>query len=167
MGDDEAGLMFGRQRRRVVLRNGRYELKLDPRERELIRQLLGELRELLALDAADPRVRRLYPSAYADDAEKEDQYRQLTHEDLKQGRQENIDLVEASVDAEVLGAEQMNAWMQAVNSLRLILGTMLEITDDEQELSFDPEDPEARTQALYGYLGGLLDEIVDAQLETF
>ena len=31
---------------------------------------------------------------------------------------------------------------------------------------FDPEDPDARTQALYGYLGGLLDEIVDAQLEA-
>lgn len=159
--------MFGRRRRRIVLRGGRYELQLDRRERELIRQLLGELRGLLALDAADPRVRRMYPSAYADDAEKEDEYRQLTHDELKQGRLANIDLVEASVDAEALSAEQMNAWMQAVNSLRLILGTMLDITDDEQELSFDPEDPEARTQALYGYLGGLLDEIVDAQLGAF
>ena len=54
--------------------------------------------------------------------------------------------------------------MQAVNSLRLVLGTMLEITDDDQELAFDPNDPNARTVALYGYLGGLLDEIVDAQL---
>ena len=65
----------------------------------------------------------------------------------------------------LLDAEQMNAWMQAVNSLRLVLGTMLDISDDEQELTFDPSDPNARTQALYGYLGGLLDEIVDAQLE--
>ena len=50
--------------------------------------------------------------------------------------------------------------------LRLVLGTLLEINDDDQELAFDPDDPEARTQALYGYLGGLLDEIVDAQLEA-
>ena len=55
--------------------------------------------------------------------------------------------------------------MQAVNALRLILGTMLDITDDDQELHFDPSDPEARTMALYGYLGGLLDEIVDVQLD--
>jgi hypothetical protein len=54
--------------------------------------------------------------------------------------------------------------MQAVNSLRLVLGTMLEITDDDQEPEWDPSDPNARTMALYGYLGGLLDEIVDAQL---
>ena len=33
-----------------------------------------------------------------------------------------------------------------------------------QELVFDPNDPNGRTVALYGYLGGLLDEIVDAQL---
>ena len=67
--------MFGRQRRRVQLRQGRFVLKLDARERELIRQLLGELRELFALDAADPRVRRLYPAAYADDEDAENEYR--------------------------------------------------------------------------------------------
>ena len=156
--------MFGRQRRRVQLRQGRFVLKLDTRERELIRQLLGELRELFTLDAADPRVRRLYPAAYADDEEAEAEFRRLTHDELRQGRLASVDVVEASVDADVLDAEQLTAWMQAINSLRLVLGTMLEITDDDQELSFDPEDPEARTQALYGYLGGLLDEIVDAQL---
>ena len=66
----------------------------------------------------------------------------------------------------MLSAEQLTAWMQAVNSLRLVLGTMLDITEDDQELAFDPADPDARTQALYGYLGGLLDEIVDAQLDA-
>jgi hypothetical protein len=158
--------MFGRSRRRVLLRQGRYVLKLDDRERELIRQILGDLRALLTLEADDPRVRRLYPAAYADDAEKEDEYRRLTHEELRSSRLENVDAVEASIDAELLSAEQLTAWMQAINSLRLVLGTLLDITDDDQELTFDPDDPEARTQALYGYLGGLLDEIVDAQLEA-
>ena len=124
------------------------------------------MRALLALGADDPRVRRLYPAAYADDAEKEDEYRRSPTRSCKSGRLANIDAVEASVDAELLSEEQLTAWMQAINSLRLVLGTMLDITDDDQELAFDPEDPEARTQALYGYLGGLLDEIVDAQLEA-
>jgi hypothetical protein len=167
VGHHEAGLtVFGRNRRRVVQRQGSYVLQLDERERQLIRQLLGELRALLSLGADDPRLRRLYPAAYADDAEKEDEYRLLTHEELKSGRLANIDVVEESVDAERLSDEQLTAWMQAINSLRLVLGTMLDLTDDDQELTFDPDDPEARTQALYGYLGGLLDEIVDAQLET-
>jgi hypothetical protein len=150
---------------RVVARDGSYQLTLDERERELIRQILGDMRALLTLDGSDPRVRRLYPSAYADDAEKEKEYRELTHEELRSSRLANVDAVEASIEASVLTEEQLTAWMQAVNALRLVLGTLLDIKDDDQELAFDPDDPEARTQALYGYLGGLLDEIVDAQLE--
>jgi Domain of unknown function (DUF2017) len=156
--------MFGRQRRRIDRRQNRFIVRMDAQERDLIRQLLSELRELLALSPDDPRVRRLYPAAYADDAEFEDEYRSLTREELQSGRLASIDAVEASVDAELLDIDQLTAWMQAVNSLRLVLGTMLDITDDDQELSFDPQDPNARTVALYGYLGGLLDEIVDAQL---
>jgi uncharacterized protein DUF2017 len=152
--------------RRIELRDGAYVLNLDVRERELIRQLLGELRALLSLGADDLRLRRLYPAAYTDDAAKEEEYRSLTHEELKDGQLSNIDVVEASVEAEVLSEEQLTAWMQAINSLRLVLGTMLDISEDDQELGFDPEDPDARTQALYGYLGGLLDEIVDAQLDA-
>jgi len=160
--------MFGRNRPnpRITPAAGGYELRLDDRERELIRQILGDMRALLMLDANDPRVRRLYPAAYADDQEKEDEYRQLTHEELRSARLANVDSVESSIDASTLSEEQLTAWMQAINALRLVLGTLLNLTDDDQELSFDPDDPEARTQALYGYLGGLLDEIVDAQLEA-
>jgi hypothetical protein len=159
--------MFGRKpTRRIARITGGYGLRLDERERALVRQILGDMRALLMLDAGDLRVRRLYPSAYADDAEKEDEYRRLTHEELRSSRLANVDTVEASIDATTLTEEQLTAWMQAINSLRLVLGTLLDINDDDQELSFDPDDPEARTQALYGYLGGLLDEIVDAQLEA-
>jgi Domain of unknown function (DUF2017) len=158
--------VFGRQRRRIERdRQGRYPLRLDERERELIRQLLDELRELLALSPDDARVRRLYPAAYANDQELEDEYRNLTREELQSGRLASIDAVKGSIDAQVLRADQLTAWMQSVNTLRLILGTMLDITDDDQELEFDPNDPNARTMALYGYLGGLLDEIVTAQLD--
>jgi predicted component of type VI protein secretion system len=150
--------------RRIERRQGRFLLRLEPQERGLIRQLLDELRELLTLSPDDPRVRRLYPSAHAEDAELENEYRSLTRDELQNGRLASIDAVEASVDAELLDIEQLGAWMQAVNSLRLILGTMLDIRDDDQELAFNPDDPNARTVALYGYLGGLLDEIVDAQL---
>ncbi|RKQ90776.1 uncharacterized protein DUF2017 [Solirubrobacter pauli] len=150
--------------RRIDKRQGKFLLTMEPQERELIRQLLDELRELLALSPDDPRVRRLYPSAYAEDVELENEYRSLTRDELHSGRLASIDAVEATVDAELLDLDQLTAWMQAVNSLRLVLGTMLDINDDDDELSFNPEDPNARTVALYGYLGGLLDEIVDAQL---
>jgi hypothetical protein len=156
--------VFGRQRRRIDSRQGRFMLRLEPRERDLIRQLLGELREVLALPASDPRVRRLYPAAYAGDQEREDEYQRLTRDELTSGRLASVDAVEETIDKDLLTLEELTAWMQAVNSLRLVLGTMLEITEDGQEPAFAPSDPNARTVALYGYLGGLLDEIVEAQL---
>jgi hypothetical protein len=150
--------------RRIDSRQGKFVVDLDPRERELIRGLLGELREMLALEPGDPRVRRLYPAAYATDQELEDEYQRMTREELQSGRLAAIEAVERSVDNELLTLEELTAWMQAINSLRLVLGTLLEITEDGEEPVFDPNDPSARTVALYGYLGGLLDEIVEAQL---
>ena len=108
--------MFGRNRPRprVTPRDGNYVLKLDDRERELIRQILGEMRALLILDATDPRVRRLYPAAYADDAKKEEEYQQLTHEELRSSRLANVDTVEALIDAEGLSEEQLYPRIQAI-----------------------------------------------------
>ncbi len=125
------------------------------------------MRALLTLDATDPRVRRLYPAAYADDAEKEEEYRELTHEELRSSRLANVDAVEASIEADGPdrgAADRLDAgrstrsgwcWARSWTS-----------TTTTRSSAFDPDDPEARTQALYGYLGGLLDEIVDAQLEV-
>src|SRR3954447_5697876 len=113
--------MFGRPRRRIDKRQGRYLLRLERQERELIRQLLRELRELLALGPDDPRVRRLYPAAYADDEQLEDEYRALTREELQGGRLASVEAVEATLDKDILTLEELTAWMQAVNSLRLVL----------------------------------------------
>ncbi len=42
--------------RRIDKRQGKFLLTMEPQERELIRQLLDELRELLALSPDDPRA---------------------------------------------------------------------------------------------------------------
>jgi hypothetical protein len=156
--------MFGQPRRRIVGRRGRYEVRLPDEERALMRGLLGDLRALLTLGPEDPRVRRLYPEAYAEDAERQAEYQRLTGEELQSGRLAAVDVVEATVDERELTADQLTAWMQAVNALRLVLGTMLDIREDDQSLRLDRDDPDAPTMALYGYLGVLLEELVEAQL---
>jgi hypothetical protein len=156
--------MLGRPRRRIAARRGRYQVHLPEEERRLVRQLLGELRALLALGPEDPRVRRLYPEAYAADPELQEEYSRLTLEDLQSGRLSALDDVEATVDAEELTADQLTSWMHAVNALRLVLGTMLDVSEDDQPFDYDPDDPDAANMALYGYLGVLLEEIVAAQL---
>jgi hypothetical protein len=150
--------------RRIVARKGRFLLELPEGERDLLRQLLGELRVLLALGPDDPRLRRLYPAAYSDDEEKDAEYRLLTHEELASGRLAAIDTVEGTVGAGELTLDQLTAWMHAVNALRLVLGTMLDVGEDDP-FAVDPEDPNAREYMLYGYLGLLLEEIVQAQLD--
>jgi hypothetical protein len=154
---------FGGGRRRIVARRGKFLLRLPDGERDLVRQLLGELRALLALGPDNPRLRRLYPAAYADDPEMEAEYRKLTQADLTEGRAAAVETVAATVDATELSADELTAWMHAVNSLRLVVGTMLDV-DEDDPFAVDPDDPDARHYMLYGYLGLLLEEIVEAQL---
>jgi Domain of unknown function (DUF2017) len=156
-------MAFGRDRRRVLERRGRYLLRLPAGERDLVRGLLNELRTLLALGPDDPRLRRLYPAAYGEDRESNEEYRRLTHEDLATGRLAAVETVETTLSADELTPEQLTAWMQALNSLRLILGTMLDV-DEGDPFDVDPDDPDAQQYMLYGYLGMLLEEIVQAQL---
>jgi Domain of unknown function (DUF2017) len=156
---------MGFRGRRVVARKGRYLLRLPESERELMLQLLGELRTLLKLGPDDPRLRRLYPAAYSEDEEKEAEYRRLTHEELSSGRLAALDIAERTIAADELTPEQLTAWMHAVNALRLVLGTMLDV-DEDDPFAVDPDDPNAREYMLYGYLGLLLEEIVQAQLDS-
>jgi hypothetical protein len=149
-------------RRRIAGRRGRYTLRRPEDERALVKGLLGDLRALLTLSADDPRVRRLYPEAYADDPDHQAEYQRLTREELQSGRLAAVDVVESTVDAKELTADQLTAWMHAVNALRLVLGTMLDVKEDDAPFGDHPDPP---TMALYGYLGVLLEEIVEAQLE--
>jgi hypothetical protein len=155
---------MGFRGRRVVARKGRFLLRLPEGERELLLQLLGELRNLLKLGPDDPRLRRLYPAAYSDDEEKDAEYRRLTHEELSEGRIAALNTVEQTIAADELTPDQLTSWMHAVNALRLVLGTMLDVNEDDP-FAVDPDDPDAREYMLYGYLGLLLEEIVQAQLD--
>ncbi|HJP65028.1 MAG TPA: hypothetical protein VKA30_01840, partial [Actinomycetota bacterium] len=56
-------------------RRGRFELRLPREERDAIRGLPDQLRELL--ETEDPSLRRLFPPAYEDDVPKSEEYRRL------------------------------------------------------------------------------------------
>jgi hypothetical protein len=53
--------------------------------------------------------------------------------------------------------------MLTVNSLRLVLGTLLDVTEDDAEPELDEDDPVSAQWNLYGWLGWLLEWIVEAQ----
>lgn len=148
-------------RRRIERQgDGTIRLRLPAEERDVLRALPGQLRELLGTD--DPSLVRLFPPAYAEDREADDEYGALVRDELREDRLDALQVVEATLDAERLDEKQLVAWLDALESLRLVLGTQLDVTEETYARDLDPSDPAAPALALYGYLSWLQEQAVEA-----
>ena len=141
-------------------RKGGYRLRLPAEERELLRSLPTQLREVLR--TGDPSVRRLFPPAYTDDAEANDEFRRLMRDELLDGKLHALRVVEETAGADHLTGEQLEAWLGALESLRLYLGTQLDVTEETYVQELQPDDPDAPALALYAYLSWLQEQAVEA-----
>jgi len=124
-------------------------------------ELASELRSLLDGTTSDPSLRRLFPPGYEDERD-ERAYRDLTGGELLDGRREALELLAASAQKDRLSAEEADAWLRALNDLRLVLGTRLDV--EEGALLDDPRTPEL---AIYGYLSWLQEQLVAALSSGF
>jgi hypothetical protein len=61
-------------------------------------------------------------------------------------------------------ADQLNAFVVSLNSVRLILGTILDVSDEDDE-DDDPSSPLAAEMAMYNFLSWLLDSAVTALMQ--
>jgi hypothetical protein len=142
-------------------RKGGFDIDIPKDERNLLRSVAPQLRELLDGDLDDPALRRLFPTAYADDPERDREYQQLVRDDLADRRRASVDTMLASIDAKRVDEEQLLAWMSATNDMRLVLGTRLDVSE-ETDLVPAHDDPDGPLLALYAYLGLLLETMVEA-----
>lgn len=139
-------------------------------ERRLLTELVSELRSNLlhhtpardGCDGLDPSLRRLFPPAYLSDPDRDAEYQRLMRDDLLAERLEHLDQLDVTLEADHLDDAQVVAWMQGLNELRLVLGTQLDISEEEGPADLDPHDPAQRPRLRYHYLGGLLAELIDA-----
>ena len=150
--------MFGARIKRK--RDGSIELRLSDDEAEVLTHVVGQLREAMLADTDAPALRRLFPPAYVEDAEKEAGFQALARDELLEARLAALDEVEAALAAPRLDAERAGAFMRACNALRLVLGTRLDVSEDEHRI--DPDDPDAPAWALYFFLSALVGELVEA-----
>ena len=141
-------------------RKGGYKVRLPAEERELLRTLPAQFRAVLQTD--DPSLRRLFPPAYVDDEKANDEYRRLMREELLEGKLEALRVVEETADAEHLSGEQLESWLGALESVRLFLGTQLDVKEEIYDRAIDEDDPDAPALALYGYLSWLQEQVVAA-----
>jgi hypothetical protein len=140
---------------------GGVELRLSRDERSLLGGLVAELRALLDGAPGDPSLRRLFPPAY-DEADDERAYRDLMGGELLDGRRAALDVVAQTVDREQLDAEEADAWLRALNDLRLVLGTRLDVQEDTFAEELRRDDPRAPALAVYGYLSWMQEELIGA-----
>ena len=144
-------------------RKGHVVVDLDPREREILHDLVDQLRTLL-MSGTEPSLRRLFPTAHPDDAAREREYQSLVQVNLLEHRLQTLERFEGTLDATTISLEQSAAWMSALNDLRLVLGTLLDVQEDD--VVFDPEAPDAFSHAVYHFLGALLEQVVEVQFAT-
>ena len=142
------------------LRKGGYRIVLESAEREALRTLCAELRDLIAAD--DEAVARLFPAAYRDDPAASAEYDRLVRDGLSAGRLEALSTVERTIDADRVDEDELAAWCGALNDLRLVLGEELGVTEDLYEGGIDPRDPRAPQLAVYGWLTFLQGSVVEA-----
>jgi uncharacterized protein DUF2017 len=141
--------------------DGEYVLRLPEEERALLRFLPDELRSLLVAAPDEPELRRLFPQAYEDAAD-EAAYRELMGNELLEGRRQALQVLAETAEAERLTGEQAQAWLTALNDLRLVLGTRLEVTDESLLEGLAEDDPRAPELALYAYLSWLQEQLIEA-----
>jgi hypothetical protein len=146
------------------VRGGKFALRIPMAERDVLRTLPGQLRALLTGTnvAANPDLRRLFPPAYPDDPEKAAEYDGMVRDDLMAGRLSAIEVMERTIDSDKLSEDELLAWLSAINDLRLVLGTRLDVPEDMSELDVRPGDNRAEGLALYAYLSVLEEDAVAA-----
>ncbi len=147
---------------------GGYDVELSDDERELLgvlpNRMLNALEGLSNSDAAVPdELRRLCPPAYPTDASAESAYIRLVRDDLLEYHRDALTLLRDSAEVTHLDTNGINAWLTSLTDLRLMLGSMLNIT--ESEMTLEPTDPDYFNWICYHYLSQLQHEIVTVLTE--
>ena len=151
-----------------------FVLRLSGDERELLVRLLGQLRQLLTDPVGAPLTARLFPVVHPDHHDREEEYQRLMRHELVTSRLAGIDTLESVLTRRgrqvTLDEGELLAFAQAVNSVRLVLGTLMGITDDnadDADVDLDVADEVDDTPEghLYGYLSWVLESAVHAMSE--
>ena len=161
-----------RRRRSPVRESGNgFLIELGEDETALVARLLDELRQLLTNPSPDGSeqmlIVRLFPVAHPDDEEAEAEYQRLMRDDLVESKLAAISRVETVLTAErrsdrVVDEEGLVDFMQSLNGIRLVLGTMLGVTDDPDAEEVDEQLERSPEYHLYAYLSWLLEHCVRA-----
>jgi hypothetical protein len=141
-----------------------FHLAMRSDDRRVVVDLITQLRDAMLAGTGDDRFRRLFPAAYHQDAELDEEYQRLMHGELLASRLDSLNRTyellvrDDEADVIVLTEDELDSLMKSVNDLRLVLGTLLDI--QENEPAIEEDDPAFPQYHLYSYLGWLLEWII-------
>lgn len=114
---------------------------------------------------------RLLPNAYADQVDASE-FRRYTESTLRQKKQAHAMAMRMHIKTAVDGVIELdhdsaNAWLGAMNDVRLALGVRLRVdTNTQQDLELlAPDDPMRGVYAVYSWLGWLQESLIDALMD--
>jgi hypothetical protein len=114
---------------------------------------------------------RLLPNAYADQVDASE-FRRYTESTLRQKKQAHALAMRMHLKAAVDGVVELdhdsaNAWLGAMNDVRLALGVRLKVEENShQELELlAPDDPMRGVYAVYSWLGWLQESLIEALMD--
>lgn len=140
-------------------------ISFEEGEADVLRALLGEMRQLMTDEAAvdDAVIDRLFPAAYADPKDAE-AFAELVGNELKTGKLNAIVQVRDALSDEGPTTTVVNdpdPWLTVLTDMRLALGTRLEATEENMDRPLDPEDPKANAMAVFHWLGWLQGSLLE------
>ncbi|MBB2909980.1 hypothetical protein FHS43_001226 [Streptosporangium becharense] len=113
----------------------------------------------------DPVLARLFPAAY-EDQEQAAEFRRYTEVTLREGKRADAQtMLDSAEPGRVeLTREQAQAWMRALNDVRLAFGTRLEVTEEiyDEIAGMPQDDPRYPAYVTYDWLTYLQDTLVRA-----
>lgn len=171
-------MRFRRPRLVERTREGTFVLHVSDDIVELLRNLAEQLDPLLDDPSADPGLRRLFPPAHAEDVLAEAAWQIEQGAQLRDSRRQALAALDRAA-GDPMTEDELVAWVQGVNALRLVLAERLGVTGDEgeEEAAYaaavaaaegdDPERAEAArasvtTWVVYDHLGALVHAAVTA-----
>jgi len=118
----------------------------------------------------DPAMARLLPDGYRDDPAAAAELRRLTEWSLREAKSQTaqrlLDSLPDRGGSLTLDLPTAEAWLGALNDVRLVLGTRLEVTEDtvrnEARGLHEGDGPVAVAYQVYCWLGVVQDELLSA-----
>ena len=114
-----------------LLENGNYQVAVSENEKELIYFISDEVKSFFQRRGGV--ASRLFPSAYIDQPEAENEYQAMIHDDLVSSHTLALETLNKSLAKPEVTENDLVEIMRALNILRLFLGERLNISEDYKD----------------------------------